>query len=52
MYTLFDLRDDETNVASDQHGLRLGTFILTLYGKGEFDDYYQLRNPGNIFNKL
>ena len=50
MYTLFDLRDEDTNVPSDQHGLRLGTFFLSLFG--DFDDYYKLRKPKSIFKLM
>ena len=42
MNTLFDTRHKDTNVSSDEHGIRLGSWFLSNYG--DFEDYYKLRN--------
>lgn len=49
MHQLFDMSSKETNISTDEHGMRLGLFFLAFFGDDE--EYYKFRNTDNLLDK-
>ena len=48
--TLFDMTHKDTNISSDEHGIRLASWYLS--HSGDFEDYYTLRNVRSTLQLL